>query len=219
MLDASSRLWSNGLIVATEGNLSVRLGADTLLVTPATRRKWELEPEDLVVVGVAPDADPGGASSDIRIHRAVYAARPDVTAVVHAHVPASMGLTLAGEAPDPAVLPETAIFLPRLPLVPFAGPGSAELAAAVGRAFADGPAPLPGAVLLERHGAVAVGGGDPLVALPGAVDRLELVEVLCRAWRDALLIAAATGRDRRDILRGPRPGPGSSAGGGSRRAR
>jgi L-fuculose-phosphate aldolase len=219
MLDASSRLWSNGLIVATEGNLSVRLGADTLLVTPATRRKWELEPEDLVVVGVTPEADPGGASSDIRVHRAVYAARPDVTAVVHAHVPASMGLTLAGEAPDPAALPETAIFLPRLPLVPFASPGSAELAAAIGRAFSDGPAPLPGAVLLERHGAVAVGGGDPIAALPGAVDRLELVEVLCRAWRDALLIAAATGRDRRDILRGPSPGPGSPAGGGSRRAR
>jgi ribulose-5-phosphate 4-epimerase/fuculose-1-phosphate aldolase len=45
---------------------------------------------------------------------------------------------------------------------------------------------LPGAVVLERHGAVAVG-PDVMTA----VDRLELVEVLCRASRDALLIRAA----------------------------
>ncbi len=38
------------------------------------------------------------------------------------------------------------------------------------------------AVILERHGAVAVG-PDPGVA----VDRLELIEVLCRTWLDALL--------------------------------
>ena len=54
-----------------------------------------------------------------------------------------------------------------------------------------GPEPLPGAVLLERHGAVAVG-ADVVTA----VDRLELVEVLCRAARDALLLRAArTGVD------------------------
>ena len=34
------------------------------------------------------------ASSDIAIHRAVYVARPDVLAVAHAHLPASMALTL-----------------------------------------------------------------------------------------------------------------------------
>ena len=199
IIAAGVGLWRNGLIVATEGNLSIRLDAETLIVTPATRRKWELAPDDLVVAGLAPDAPAEGASSDIRIHRAVYAARPDVTAVVHAHVPASMGLTLAGETPDPAALPETAIFLPRLPLVPFAAAGSAELAAAIGAAFAGGE-PLPNAVLLERHGAVAVGTSAGAAAVAQAVDRLALVEVLCRTWRDALLIRAA-------ILRPPSPEP------------
>jgi ribulose-5-phosphate 4-epimerase/fuculose-1-phosphate aldolase len=45
------------------------------------------------------------------------------------------------------------------------------------------------AVILERHGAVAVG-PDPAVA----VDRLELIEVLCRTWLDALLVRAARAR-------------------------
>ena len=52
----------------------------------------------------------------------------------------------------------------------------------------EDPDPLPSAVLLERHGAIAVGS-----TLDQAVDRLELVEVLCRTWRDALLIRAAAG--------------------------
>ena len=97
-----------------------------------------------------------------------------------------MALTLAGEVPDPQALPETGHFIPRLPYLPFKAMGSAELAADVAAALTSEPEPLPGAVLLERHGAVAVGGN-----LDQAVDRLELVEVLCRTWRDALLVRAA----------------------------
>jgi ribulose-5-phosphate 4-epimerase/fuculose-1-phosphate aldolase len=97
-----------------------------------------------------------------------------------------MGLTLAGEVPDPAALPETALLLPRLPFLAFGEPGSPELAGRIAAALADPPEPLASAVLLERHGAVAIG-RDP----DHAVNRLELVEVLCRAWRDALSTRAA----------------------------
>ena len=102
-----------------------------------------------------------------------------------------MALTVAGERPDPAVLPETALLLPEVPFVPFGAMGSEELAARIAGALAT-PS-RPGAALLERHGAVAVGPSTPDVAaaLVQAVDRLELVEVLCRAWRDALLVRAA----------------------------
>lgn len=214
LVAAGRRLGARGLISASEGNVSVRLDEATLLITPAGHRKDELRPSDLVVVPLRAaeagtrDGDTAGArpSSDVAIHRALYEARPDVIAVVHAHLPASMALTLAGEVPDPAALPETAMFLPRLPLVPFAAPGSTELADGVAAALTTGPAPLPGAVLLERHGAVAVGGvpaagtgrgaltSRALASVDQAVDRLELIEVLCRAWRDALLIRAAAPR-------------------------
>ena len=97
-------------------------------------------------------------------------------------------MTLAGELPDPSSLPETALLLPRLPFVPFAPPGSERLAAAIASAFGspDDIAGLPGAVLLERHGAVAVG-----ETIDEAVDRLELVDLLCRVWRDARLLGRA----------------------------
>jgi L-fuculose-phosphate aldolase len=189
---AGRRLGGRGLISAGEGNLSVRLDRDTLLMTPSGQRKDELSAGDLLVVAItaAPsEAFAPGAprpSSDIAIHRAAYASRADVQAVVHAHLPASMSLTLAGEVPDPQALPETAHFIPRLPYLPFKTMGSAELAMDVATALTSKPAPLPGAVLLERHGAVAVGG-----TLDEAVNRLELVEVLCRTWRDSLLVRAA----------------------------
>ena len=218
MVAAGRRMGARGLISAGEGNLSIRLPGERLLVTPSGLRKDELGPADLLVVPLRDDGTALRAaagrrpSSDIAIHRAVQAARPDILAVAHAHPPATLALTLAGERADPAALPETALLLPLLPFVPFGTPGSAELAERIAAALAEGPPPLAGAVLLERHGAVAVGGatpasgaaaqsdaaaqggdwaGDAIAALAQAVDRLELVEVLCRSTRDALLIRAA----------------------------
>lgn len=216
LVAAGRRLGARGLISAGEGNLSIRLADGRLLVTPTGLRKDELCDDDLLVASadpaaaIAADARGRRPSSDIAIHRAIYAARPDVVAVAHAHLPASMALTVAGLAPDPSALPETAHFLPRLPVVPFGAMGSSDLAARIGAAFSEPPAPLPGAVILERHGAVSVGGmaaasaeagasggatdADRVAALAQAVDRLELVEVLCRTWRDAVLLRAALGQ-------------------------
>jgi ribulose-5-phosphate 4-epimerase/fuculose-1-phosphate aldolase len=193
---AGARLGARGLIVAAEGNLSIRLG-DQLLVTPSGRRKDELSVEDLLLVPLDPDPAAGaeagygqGAgprpSSDIAVHRAVYRARPDVRAVAHAHLAASLGLTIAGERPSPDDLPETRLLLPRLPFVPLVPMGSPEIAAAVAAALTEPPEPFATAVVQERHGAVTVG-----TTLEAAVDRLELVDLLCRVRRDALLIEAS----------------------------
>jgi L-fuculose-phosphate aldolase len=196
---AGARLGLRGLVAAAEGNLSIRLPGDRLLVTPSGRRKDELRPDELLIVPLdRPDRGdveraPGGLrpTSDLAIHRAVMRALPEVGAMVHAHVASSMALTLAGERPDPRALPETGQFLPELPVVPFAEMGSEELARRIAATLAG--AGRPGAAILERHGAVAVGAAElgAAGALTQAVDRLELVDVLCRVWGDALLLRAA----------------------------
>jgi len=192
ILRAGRRLGSRGLISAGEGNISVRLDADRILVTPGGLRKDELGANDLVVVWLGhPDREAVSRTgrtptSDLAIHLAVHAARPEIGAFAHAHLPAAMALTLAGEVPDPAALPETAVLLPRLPFLSLELPGSQRLADKIATALTEPPEPLASAVLLERHGACAVGRDAAQ-----AVDRLELVEVLSRTWRDALLIRAA----------------------------
>jgi len=193
---AGARLGRRGLIAASEGNLSIRLPGGRMLITPGGLRKDELRPEDLVTTTLteteapAPDGAGPRPSSDVAIHRAIYLARPDALVIVHAHVPAAMALTVAGEVPDPASLPETALLLPRLPFVPYGTPGSVELAARIAAALGAPPEPLPGAAILERHGAIAIGAN-----LDEALDRMELVDVLCRVWRDAVLLRATRGRD------------------------
>jgi L-fuculose-phosphate aldolase len=196
LIAAGRRLGARGLISAGEGNLSSRLDAERLLVTPSGRRKDELDRDDLVVVRLGHPVSEARSrsglqpSSDIASHLAIHAARPELGAIAHAHLPAVLGLTLAGEVPDPRALPETALFLARLPFLTYGVMGSLELAERVAAALSAPPEPFANAVLLERHGAVAVG-PDPATA----VNRLELVEVLCRTWRDALLIRAARGHD------------------------
>jgi L-fuculose-phosphate aldolase len=189
VLAGGRRLSARGLIVAAEGNLSVRIG-DRLLVTPAGRRKDELVADDLLLVtagpgmpAIDPDRPELRPTSDLRIHRAIHAARPDLGAAAHAHLPASLALTLAGEVPDPAVLPETRFLLPRLPFLPQMTMGSQDLADAIAAALSDGVEPRADAVLLERHGAVAVGR-----TVDEAVDRLDLIELLCRVWHEARLL-------------------------------
>ena len=97
---------------------------ERLAITPRGRRKDELANGTwswwiTARRGRAPGSRVRPASSDSRSTSRCPAARADVGAMVHAHLPASMALTLAGEIPDPAALPETALFIPRLPFVPF----------------------------------------------------------------------------------------------------
>ena len=73
LIAAGRRLGSRGLISAGEGNLSIRLDAERLLVTPTGRRKDELAPDDLVVVdgahhlrGVAACHERLGEIADVR---------------------------------------------------------------------------------------------------------------------------------------------------------
>ncbi|HQP44043.1 MAG TPA: class II aldolase/adducin family protein, partial [Thermoanaerobaculales bacterium] len=75
LVAAGALLEQAGLILAGEGNLSVRAGRAGFLITPRGRDKGRLEPADLVVVRWWPAAMPQEASSETRIHDAVYRLR------------------------------------------------------------------------------------------------------------------------------------------------
>jgi L-fuculose-phosphate aldolase len=147
-------LHQTGLVAATDGNLSVRLGDGTFLCTPTLMSKGMMEPEDLVVVDSRGHKVAGtrSVSSEIAMHLFIYRNRPDVGAVVHAHPPTATGFAAAGMPLDSALCSEIVITLGTVPLANYETPGTPELAEAL--------APLVGdhdAILMANHGVVTYG--------------------------------------------------------------
>ena len=83
-----------------DGNLSVRVQQDRLVVTATGMSKADMTLDDLVVVDGAGQKIAGRrrAFSELVNHLAVYNQRADVQAVVHAHCPYATAFGTAGLA-------------------------------------------------------------------------------------------------------------------------
>ena len=203
------RLYERGLIAGTEGNVSVRLSDDRVLVTPAGVAKADLVADDLVELRLdgRPVRSNQHPSTEIAVHLRVYARRADVRAVVHAHPPTATGFAVAGESFVERVLPEVIFTLGAVALVPYATPGTAALA--------DRFEPFLGehdAFLMANHGATTVG-----PTLAAAHQRMESLEHAARILLTARLLGrvnALSGDEVRALVAmreraGPRPYLGS----------
>jgi len=172
------RLWEAGLIGGCCGNLSARLHqGDAIYITPRATNKSRLHAADIHLVSLhGGDESPARVSVELPMHRACYYADVGIGAVIHTHAPALTALGIC-DLDLQAALPEAVTSLGGVARVPYAPSGSVELADSVGRAISEGAR----VVLLERHGAVAVGH-----TLTDAYDRMELGELSAKA---ALLAA------------------------------
>lgn len=170
-------LHARGYLAANDGNVSVRLGADQLVVTPSGVHKGFLEPDDLVVVDLSGRqlGGKGKPTGELALHLRAYAKRPDAKAVVHAHPPVAIAMSLTKKKLD-GVLPEVTLSIGSLQVVPYRRPLTDELAVAVAEALGKGDA-----VIMERHGTVAV--GADLAEAYGKTERVEhAAQVLWSAY-------------------------------------
>jgi L-fuculose-phosphate aldolase len=126
------RMYDRGYVVATEGNVSVRLASGDILVTGARVRKREITARDLVRVTPGGGfAGPRRPSSETALHRLIYRKRADVRAVVHAHPPCCTAFALARKAFPADTIPEVLVEFGKVPLVPFAVPSTGDLSRAI----------------------------------------------------------------------------------------
>jgi L-fuculose-phosphate aldolase len=185
------RLYDRGLIAGQDGNVSVRLPSGHVLVTPAGLSKVDVTASDLVELRLdgTPVTRGRGASSEVGMHLRIYRERPDVRAVVHAHPPVATAFGTAGRDFMDAVLPEVIFHLGRVPLVPFAMPGTPALADAMSPLLADHDA-----FLLASHGATTVG---PTLRL--AHQRMESLEHAARILLAVETIGRATPLSATDV--------------------
>ena len=193
LVEVCRRLAERNLTGAGEGNVSVRLGRGRLLVTPSGANKGFLRPGDLVVVDRdgRPLRGRGRPSTELRMHLAAYAARPDVSAVVHAHPLTAVAYTVAGASLPNDLLPEAVLVLGEVALAPFATPGTDEVPGSLRDLWAGHDV-----LLLERHGALALGRD-----LFQAADRIETLERVCRVALVSRLLGRCEPMSGEDVRR------------------
>jgi len=176
--EACAHLHARNLLAAADGNVSVRQTDGSIVLTPAGVNKARLRPGSLARVSLDGRILQGRPSTERAMHLAVYRACPEARVIVHAHPPTAIAWTLArpdlAELPTDA-LPELLLAAGRVPIVPYARPGTEEMGTVLLPFL-----PAHRLLLLSRHGALAWG-----ESMEEAVNGIERVE------HSALILKAA----------------------------
>lgn len=155
LIESGKKLLHEGFTVETWGNISVR-GEDGLVyITPSGMDYDTCTEDDIVVMTLDGTVVDGHRVPSIEngLHRAVYAARPDVNAIVHTHPIFSTVFSAMGEN-IPLIIDEAAQALgDEVRTAHYALPGTDELAQNCAAALGQ----KANACLLQSHGAVCVG--------------------------------------------------------------
>jgi len=193
IVEVGRRMYARGYTASNDGNISVRLGSDRLLMTPKGVCKGFMTPDMICITDLdgrklQGDRDP---SSEMLMHLEVYRQRPDVQAVVHAHPPTATGFAVAGIPLDRAVLAEVLTTLGSIPIAEYATPSTRELPEAVRKYIKahDG-------MLLANHGALTVGAD-----LYSAYFKMETVEHFAKISLVARLLGRENLISREEVVR------------------
>ncbi len=174
---AGRYLLVNGLTWGNAGNLSLRSGPDRCLITASGTNLGELGEDDFVELGLDGQVIAGQRkpSKEGPMHRAIYALRPEINAILHASPFYSTLLACSNETVPANWFVEDMYYLERVRRVPYFHPGSAGLADAVREAAAQA-----NVLLLDNHGVLVYD-----TSLSEAMTALQALEMACR-----MLVAA-----------------------------
>ncbi|MCO6457999.1 MAG: class II aldolase/adducin family protein [Pirellulaceae bacterium] len=167
-MSTMERIYRSRMTTTSGGNLSIRDADGCVWITPARVDKGSLTREDIVCVRA--DGRVEGrhaASSELPFHQAIYGARPDIRAIVHAHPVALVAFSICRQTPDTRLFHQAHSVCGVPGFAAYALPGSQQLGANIAAVFAAGS----DCVVLENHG-VVVGG----TSLSEAFQRFEALE-------------------------------------------
>ena len=165
----SRRLHQMGWVANHDGNVSVRLTGERLLITPTAVSKLNVDESMLLIVDLNGTVLEGRRKpfGELELHLAMYRARPEVECVIHAHPPTATAWGLTGLELGPLAMPEVVVSLgERIPTLPRAMPRSVDGVKAV-----EAAAARYDAMLINGNGVFTQG-----IDLEQALLRMELVE-------------------------------------------
>ncbi len=197
IVEIGQRLYEKGLISATDGNLSIRIG-DRIIATPSGVSKGFLKENELVIVDRSGNklSGSGKPSTELDMHLEVYKVRPDVEAVVHAHPPKCLSFIIAGENLSQCVIPEVIVSIGAIPTAPYATPSTEDMPQSIRE-----PIQRTDTIMLDRHGSLTVGHN-----IEAAYNKLEKMEHAAEVMLYAKLLGnvRTLGRAEVDKLMGLR---------------
>lgn len=186
LVEVCRTIYLRGLVSATGGNLSVKLGADSFLITRSGSSFKDLSDKDVLTInkdGLVVEGS-GQPSTETPIHLALYKIRVDIGSVIHAHPPYATAFAAAGR-PVPPVTVQASELLGEVRMIRYAHPGSETLTKLCAEAFKEDAVRC---ALLQSHGVLVV--GQNLEEAYNTLDLLEetakiayLVSVLKRGLR------------------------------------
>lgn len=168
LVEILRRIYDQGLTTTSGGNISILDDNGKMWITPKGVDKGTLTVDDIICVHS--DGTVEGRhepSTEYPFHRMIYAARPDLRALVHAHPPALVSFSIVRKLPDTHINPQSHEICAPVAYATYATPGSETLGANIASTFAAGF----NSVMLENHGVVT--GGVDLVE---AFQRFETLE-------------------------------------------
>lgn len=157
------------LVNCVEGNVSVLDRENRrLYITPTGTRKLDLKEEDVAVLDFDTEEQLEGkkASSEYRLHKAVYLARPDYNAVVHSHCTYLTAFALQGKSIKFDCVNAFALVKGEIKCLPYGKAGTTEIAKGIEEAIKDRPI-----CLLGNHGVVC--GATDLEHAEGFLEAAE----------------------------------------------
>ena len=180
IVETARQLTMKGYLMATGGNLSVRIaGQSVLAITPSNYDYMKMLPEDICVLDFELNVLEGSLKPSVEsgMHAAIYRVRPDVNAVVHTHQVYASTLTLI-RTPIPALFDEQTRFLGRsVNIIPYAPSGTGMLANTISKHVRD----HNNAYMMQNHGALVFGDD-----MERAVHNVEILEKCSLAYLLAL---------------------------------
>ena len=173
------RACSQGLMCSSYGTASVRWRGNDFLITPSSKQRWDLDPEDIVQVKDGMVEAGKNASRSVALHYEIYRRNPKVNSIILTQSPALMGFCTTGVKFDVRTIPESWIFLQDIPTFPFGSQYNEHLTELADE-FKQRPF-----VMLENDSVVVT--GDQLI---NTFDRLEVADFSARS----LILAAPLGK-------------------------
>lgn len=173
IVEVIARMYRVGLSTSSSGNLSIRDKDGNIWITPTAVDKGRLQAKDIVCMGADGMKKYGSHrhSAGYAIHRAIYQARPDLSAVMHTYPPAMISFAMIHALPNLNIIPQAREVCGEMGYVAGVRPGSGAIVGDIARQFKRGR----NAVLVENQGTV-VGGMDIMDAL----IRIETIEFAAR---------------------------------------